>query len=233
MTAVGTPTARPLAAAAAGGAALVGAGALVMGASWVRWGDSCGPGYDSAACLNAQDHRSDILATGNPWEPIGNSAVLAGIGYILLAVGLALTFAVLASPIWARAIQVMLVGSVLGLGVITLLSQRAGEAIGFEWLGVPWLLSPVLVSTALLGALMGGETGGVMSPWAWAVWGGVLILANPILEYILTTMVVGYEPFDSTPWEGMISGGAFVAAGLLVLGGLARAAVRRRVPAQR
>lgn len=216
--------------AGSGGVASVAAGALVIAASWVRWGDSCAPGFDSSACVNAQDHRSDILATGNPWEPIGNSAVLAGLGYVLLGVGLALVFAALPSPAWARVLQAMLAGSVLGVGAITLLSLPAGESIGFEWAGLPWLMSPILLPTVLVEGFMEGRPDAVMPPWAWGAWAGMLILAHPIVEYVLTAVVVGYDPFDSTPWEGMISGGAFVGAGLIVLSCVV---VRRRVPAQR
>lgn len=216
--------------AGSGGVASVGAGALVIAASWVRWGDSCGPGFDNTACIDAQDHRSEILALGNPWEPIGNSAELAGLGYVLLAVGLALAFAALPSPAWARVLQATLVGSVLGMGVITLLSLQAGESIGFEWVGLPWLMSPILLPTVLLEGFMDSRPDAVMPPWAWGTWAGLLILAHPVVEYILTAIVVGYEPFDSTPWDGMISGGAFVGAGLFVFGW---AVARRRVPAHR
>ncbi|WP_395726305.1 hypothetical protein [Nakamurella sp.] len=228
MTAVGAPTARRLA--AAGALAFMAAGALLIAASWSRWGVPCWPDLDSPACLTVQDHRFDYLLPTEPWTPLGRTAHLAGVAYLMLAVGMALVFAAARSAGWARGLQALLVGSALGIGLVTLASARAGEPIGFEWVILPWLLSPLLVATILVDIVSLSDDRAVLSDRAWCAWAGMLILAHPFLGLVLTMIAVDYNPHDTTPWDGMLGGGAFVGAGLIVLTGLA---TRRRAPAQR
>jgi len=72
-----------------------------------------------------------------------------------------------------------------------------------------------------------------MSERAWCAWAGALLLANPFFEFIVMPILVGHQSYDTTPWDGLLTGSAFALAGLVVLGGLSRAVARRRVPAQR
>lgn len=231
MTADGTSPTRRLA--FSGAAALVAAGALLMAASWTRWKGACGPGLDSVACLTVQDHRFDYVLPSEPAGSIGLTTLFAGAAYVLLAAGLALVFAAARSAVWARVLQGVLVGSALGTGLVTLLSAGAGHSIGYEWVIVPWLMGPLLIATILADIVSQGDDDAVMSDRAWCAWAGALVLAHPIIEFMLTPMMVRYQSHDTTPWDGMVGGAAFVLAGLVVLGGLARTAARRRQSAQR
>lgn len=223
---------RPLA--AAGGVAFLGAGALTVAPAWIRWHDTCGPGLDTEACVIVQDHRFDYLLPSEPWEPIGATPLLIGLAHVLLAVGLTLLFAVDRSPAWARLLQAVLVGSVLGVAIVTLASAALGHPIGCEWVGIPLLLSPLIVATLLVEQLAQDVADWVMPGWAWCGWAIVVVLANPLLQFVLTTILLGgYESYDTPPWDGLLSGAGFVVAGLIVLAGPARTVTRQRRPAQR
>lgn len=217
--------------AAVGAGAFIGAGALLILASVVRWGAACGSGLDTPACLAAQDHLLDYLLPSEPWTPVGMTAVPAGLAYLLAAAGLALVFAAARSSGWARVLQAVLVGSVFGIGMVTLLSGAAGHPVGFGWVGLPWMLGPLLMASVLVDLLSQDSGRAVLSDRAWCAWVALLVAATPMVELVLTSMLAGYSSHDTTPWDGVVSGGAFVLAGVVVLVGLVRTAARRRVTA--
>ena len=73
----------------------------------------------------------------------------------------------------------------------------------------------------------------VLSDRARCVWTGLLVLANPLVEFVLTPMLVGGASYDTAPWDGVVGADAFASAGVVGLIGLVRSAARGRAPAQR
>ena len=75
--------------------------------------------------------------------------------------------------------------------------------------------------------------GSKLSAIAWVVWAGLLLLAAPLPEYIWISVLLGYTSHDTTPWTGAGAGVLVALAGLVLIAGVIRNAVRktRRVQA--
>lgn len=203
------------------------AGWLSILAARLRWGEACAGGFDSGPCLLIQDHRYDYLLPTEPWDPIAGAAQSAGTSYLVLALAIALVCVAVRSAAWGRVLQVLLVLSVLSVGVITVLSGRAGAPIEPATTVALWLLlvgvvvGPIALVVFVTHGAAGPVSHGLMPPLAWALWVGLLVLATPLPEYFLVSIAVGYTSHDTTPWTGAASGVLVALAGGVLLTGVA------------
>lgn len=215
------------------------AGWLSISAAQLRWGDACAGGFDESSCVLIQDHLYDFVLPVEPWVPIAGAAELAGLSYILVALALGLVFATVRSSWWSRLLQSLLVLSALMFGVTTLLSGRAGVPVEpATSIAAWWMFALTIGGLMLLVALIGLDSSGpgadsLLPPIAWVVWAGLLLLAAPLPEYIWISVLLGYTSHDTTPWTGAGAGVLVALAGLVLIAGVIRNAVRktRRVQA--
>ena len=194
-----------------GAGVLLGAsGALMYAASWQRWAAVCPwGGVEAGPCLSRQDDRYDFVPPGDPWEPVGDAAQLAGSSLLVLA----LAFVLLPWALTGRRPGVVSAaavgGAVLALaavGYATLRSGLAGSAVhpAFHDLAlfVGFLVPPVLLVRFAVAAR------------GWTVAAAVcLVLATPLVAGF--SYAIG--PYDTQPWWEAISGLLTAAAGLCLL----------------
>ncbi len=232
--------------AVAAGVLLIVAGWLTIAADNLRWGEACAENWDDHACEVVQDHRYDYIArleqpppTGNmlpddPWVPIPGTAQLAGIGMLVLALALAMTFATIRSAVWIKCGQALVVISVVVVGATSLATESLGRPVaGFTAVVIAafavWaLLGPLVMVFSGLEAVTDRRGRGPLPPRAWVVWTVTLAAGTPLLNYVLAKLLsMGYLAYDSTPWEEAPKGAMYVLAGATMLAGVAWNAVRR------
>jgi hypothetical protein len=190
------------------GLLLAGSGALLIAASWQRWGGVCtgDSGRSAETCVLREDHLYDFLPPLEPWEPTGSAAELAGASLLVLALVLPLLPWALTTRRPGRYSAVALVASELALvavGLATLRSGLSGEVVAAplgSWSVVVWfIVPPVLVSRWAVSA----------HGWARAA-AVVLALSMPIVASF--TYAIG--SYDTRPWWEAISGSVMAAAAL-------------------
>jgi hypothetical protein len=191
-------------------------GVVCGGASVERWWPECRLGQlESAGCGRLQDNLYDYILPSDPWVPIGSAATLAGLGSLLMGVGLVL---LLPTQVVRRDQRVLaLVVAVTAFvtlhdGAATFLSGRAGRPVDVSFLaGVrgPWEIVVPLALAALVFRLRSTGT-------RWKGWDGpaplvvslMLFVVSPFLELVVLPL-----SHDAPPWSGAVSAMSMVVAG--------------------
>ncbi|MDF2091049.1 hypothetical protein P0Y31_01720 [Knoellia sp. 3-2P3] len=209
----------PRYAARLGAVLVVAAGAAWLWAAVQRWWPECRlDRYESMACIRRQDHEVDYLWPTEPWVPIGSTALVAGLGCLLAALGLLLVVPSLTSRSVRGVVAVALVlqaGVLVPVGAATYLSGRAGRPVedvpALVPAGLLWalLLPAVLAFTVPLVIGRAASRRQLTSLVALVV---ALLLTSPLLDYVLMSMT--YTSHDTPPWSGLFSGAALVVAGV-------------------
>ena len=193
---------------------MVVAGVASVAASIERWWPQCRLGrFDSAGCVILQDNRYDYIVPSDPWVPVGSAATLAGIGGLLMGVGLVLllpSHAVHRDQRVLAPVIAVLAFVTLHDGAATFLSGRAGRPVDVALLSGlrgPWeILVPLALAALVFRLRLAGS--------AWRTWRGLgplvasLILACPLVE--LMALPISH---DTPPWSGALSGTWLVFAG--------------------
>lgn len=197
-------------------------GLLMVAAAYERWWPTCKPGaYDADACLALQDHRYDFSFVAEPWEPVGDAAQLAGLSWLLLAVGLLVVPSVLSRR--PRPLT-WIIGFVLALGYVelgleALLSGLRGEVVALSGPNdtpYGWLLvaGPFLAVCWWFCAVAVDWRPG--NGWKLGT-AFVLVLASPLPALVVVgPAVVGYTSYDTAPWVEAVGGWTLVIAAVLV-----------------
>lgn len=185
-------------------------GCLMYAASSQRWSGACAWGQDEGTlCNRLQDHRYDIVLPGEPWEPVGVAAELAGCS--LLALGLA--FLALAPALTGRRPHLVTVVasavvslSLVDVGLATLRSGISGVVVRplSGDLGVTGFLLALPVLLVVLAVQSRG--------WARAA-AVLLFLATPVVAAF--SYAVG--SYDANPWWEAVSGILTAAGGACLL----------------
>lgn len=210
------------------------AGWMSIMAARLRWGPVCSAGFDNEPCVLIQDHRYDYTLPTEPWDPIPGASELAGASEILVGLALALVCAAVRAAVWARLLQAVLVLSVLLVGVATLLSGRAGVPVEpatsvATWVAPLWMVAvPMALMVMVTQFSPGPVTERLMPASAWALGAGLLVLATPLPEYLVLSVVLGYTSHDTIPWTGAASGVMVVLAGVVLLAGVTWNVVQRK-----
>lgn len=204
---------------------LMASGGLTIAASGQRW-RTCRP-YEFAApsCVPWRDSRYDYLAPTAPWVPIGNSAQVAGVGLILLAVAVLVLPRMLTpeAPRWlAWCLGATLASGACIVGVITLLAGQAGRPVGESLIlpsGLLWLLGWQVAMMALFVLIV--IDSGLLR---WRVSAICLLLSStPLGTYIITAMLFVDGSEGTTPWTEAVGGALTVLAAAAVWLGTGRA----------
>jgi hypothetical protein len=175
-----------------------------------------------------EDSRFDYFYPADPWENLGTTAEMFGLGTVLLACGILamaraaegtisrparLLSAVTASSFALTGLHALVSGvfdapSPLQHPAVQLLLGAVGF-IGLGVLGIRWLRSSAATSAAcvfLLGASLPG--------YLWAA-------------FVIAPAVAGTQSYDTTPWTETVVAATIAAAGLSML---VAAAVAARLP---
>jgi hypothetical protein len=199
---------------------LAASGLLMVAAAAERWLPSCGLGsFDIEACLRMQSHAYAFGTPREPWVAVGQALELHGFGLLLLAAAVVLLPTVLTGRrpggLISAAAWVVAVG-VAAVGTTTWLSGMAAAVVTVPglWVGaVLWLVGlPALV--ICVAATASPARGGVEAG-RWAVV-ALVLASHPVVDLVLTPLLVGYVSHDVTPWTGAMSGLLLVAAGVAV-----------------
>ena len=193
-------------------AALLGlSGALMYAASWQRWAGACPWGVsEGGACDVVQDHLYDFVPPGNPWEPVGDAAQLAGWSLLVLAPAFVLLPWALTGRrpgIFSAAAVVAATLGLVSVGVATLRSGQAGSVVdpfAGDVAMLLWALTPPILLVTWAVAARG---------WAARAAAASLFLAAPLVAAF--SYAVG--PYDARPWWEAISGVLTATAGLCQL----------------
>jgi hypothetical protein len=206
--------------------ALAGAAALTYAATWQRWWPACPRGgFDSDACVRLQSHEYDFQLPGDPWVPLGQAAELYGGALLALAVAAALLPTVLRPDrpaagggwwrVFATLVAVIPAGSLALLGIATLRSGLAGEAVSMPGTSLAlliWCLAWPACLTALAAAAPG------VRPERALPVAVLLGFATPVPTLlILGPAFAGYTSYDTAPWSEAASVPLLLAAAVAVL----------------
>jgi hypothetical protein len=201
------------------GLVLLASGALMVAASAERWGDACAPGQGrSNACDLRQDHLYDFLPPGDPWQPIGHAAQLAGWSLLALALALPLLPWVLTGHRPRLGISFAVAAStaaILAVGLATLRSGLSGQVVEPTYAGLTfgtWLFLPPVV-LALLAVRARGWTRASAA---------LLFVGSPLVAAF--SYAVG--SYDAAPWWEAVAGGLTGLAGVTLLVAAARRPAR-------
>lgn len=230
----------------AAGVLFIVAGWLTIAADRLRWGAACAGSWDDRVCEGIQDHRYDYIApmeqlppTGGmvpeaEWVPIPGASQLAGVGMLVLALALLLTFVTMRSAVWIRCGQGLVVVAVATVGAVTLASGLLGRPLtGFNTVitmsFLVWaLLGPVVLIFSALEAATDRRGTGPLGSRSWGAWAVTLAAATPLLSFVLAGVLsMGYLAYDSMPWAEAVTGALSVLAGLVVIAGVVRNLTRR------
>lgn len=181
----------------AGAVLFIGAGALLLRAANQPWDELWRDGWSGADPWLAQEHFFDHVWPADPWLPVASAAWWGGAAHLMTAVGLALVFAAVRSPWWSRIVQVMIVGSVLVLGLGTLLAGRADAPVPtaswWYWAMAPWAIGLPLI-TVVLEWVRDSAHPRLLPSWVWLAWLGALLATTPVLQLFLMPSIVGEVP---------------------------------------
>jgi hypothetical protein len=192
------------------------AGALWVAAAVQRWWPACPRSdFDSAACIELQDHLYDYVAPTAPWVPVGNAAELAGVAMVVLAFGVAVLPWLWepVRPLACLAVAVPAV-AVLLVGVWTWRAGLTHEVVGGAVLPAILVWSfvlPLALSAAAVATSRDGRTPQRTRRWRVAA-AVFLSLATPLAEVMFGPLLLGYMSHDSTPWTEIMTGTLLVAA---------------------
>ncbi|SMH49461.1 hypothetical protein SAMN06295885_3324 [Rathayibacter oskolensis] len=175
-----------------------------------------------------EDSLFDYFFPADPWENVGVSAQLYGVGGLLLALGVVATGRAFPPRVGGAPVLVAVVAGSFGLlGLHALVSGLLGapsplQNVGFQ-LVVGLLSALALVALALTWA---------RRSWAAAI-AALLLLGATLPGYLFSTfsiapMITGYQSYDTTPWSETVVAGFTGAAGVLLLVAAAVAARRPR-----
>jgi hypothetical protein len=199
------------------GAVLMLLGGVACGlASVERWWPECRLGQlESGACGRLQDNLYDYLVPSDPWVPVGSAATLAGVGGLLMGVGLVLLLPNHAAHRGQRllALVVAVVAFVtLHDSAATYLSGRAGRPVDVSFLtGLrgPWEIMVPFALAALVFRLRATGT-------RWRGWDGPAPLVVSLMLFVVAPFLgLVFLPLshDTPPWSGAVTGMSMVVAG--------------------
>ena len=181
-------------------------------AAWARWAVcyvDAAPPVDglpddrATACVVLQNDLYDYTLPSDPWVPIADAAQREGLSYLALGLAVVLVAVTVAERRPARAVHAgvgVAVGVMwLAVGIPTLQSGLAGEAVGFD---LPAVVAPLAflmpVITLGLGIAAAGRAtrDGRLDGLFWVA----MTLAQPVPEFFLTLML--WSSHDSSPLTG-------------------------------
>lgn len=211
----------------AGAVLFLGAGVLMLLAADQPWDELWRDGWAGQPSWAGQEHFYDYLGPSDPWLPVPAAASLGGAAQLLVAVAMALVFLAVRSPWWSRLVQLAIVGSVLALGLGTIAAGRSEVPVQpsalWWWATVPWIAVVPLIAVVLEWVRDPGSWR-LLPDWTWLTWMFAMILVTPVPRLFLMPGIVGEEP--PGPWDVAVSVVPLIAAGSVLLVGLAR--TRRR-----
>jgi len=192
------------------GLVLLASGALMVAGSAERWADVCAPGQgESRACDLRQDHLYDFLPPGDPWQPIGDAAELAGWSLLALSLALPLLPWALTGHRPRLGVSIAVAASTAAVGAVglaTLRSGLSGEVVEPTYPGLTfntWLFLPPLVFGVLAARARG------------------LTRASAVLLVVGTPLVAAFSyaigSYDAAPWWEAVAGGLTGLAGVVLL----------------
>jgi hypothetical protein len=184
---------------------LVGSAVLVVAGAWQRWAADCplGGQWNSHACEMQQNHEHDAIVPSLPWEADHSSAVLIGLGYVLLPCALMLlpaAFAMRARP-WQWAAVVVTASGMLVVGAVTALSGLHGRVVEVPAVGLALFVSAFGLPAALFLLMWRPHSDSPpLGPRrASVVW--LLALTTPLLHLMLPArLFILYSSHDTAPW---------------------------------
>lgn len=190
---------------------------FVLSASWTR-GDH-----------SIEDHLFDYSYPADPWQNLGTTAQVFGVGLLLLALGiLAMARAVPRRGGHVERMLTLATAVSFGLtGLHAFVSGLIGVPSPLQLLPVQMLLSLVgFVGLLVLGARW------VRASWSASV-SCLLLLGATLPGYFLATfqiapMLLGYQSHDTTPFTETIVTASTAGAGILMLLAAGTAELRRR-----
>ena len=192
---------------------------------WVVLRDSA-----TSADTSIEDHRFDYSYPTEPWENLGTTAQLFGVGLLLVALGILAMARVARNGRVERMLSLVTAASFGIAGVHALVSGLLGVPSPLQFL-------PVQVSLNLFGVvgLIILAARWLRTSWAASV-SCVLLLGVTLPGYLLATFQIapafaGYQSHDTTPFTEAIVAVSTAAAGvaMLVAAGVAARPRRRRV----
>jgi MFS family permease len=173
-----------------------------------------------------EDHLFDYVIPVEPWVSIGSAALLFGVGYLLIAVGivcLGLGCRAVRGAGSAPVIAAVVSGAPVAVfGLHAAVSGMTGAPsalallmpVGFTFLGGVQIAGLVVMATMAASRSRG-----------WAV-GLIVLTATSVFGYVLAgfhiaPLLAGYQSYDTTPWtEGVVAAFTLVAATAILIGSL-------------
>ena len=174
-----------------------------------------------------EDHRFDYSYPADPWENLGTTAQLFGVGLLLLALGILAMSRVARNGRVERMLSIVTAASFGIAGVHALVSGLLGVPSPLQYLPLQVLLNLVgFVGLIVLAALW------MRTAWAASV-SCVLLLGVTLPGYLLATFQIapaltGYQSHDTTPFTETIVAVSTAAAGVAMLVGAGVASRTRR-----
>ena len=200
---------------------------LQIVASLERWVSFAGARTDGTI----EDHLFDYYYPADPWENLGTTAQVFGVGLLVLALGI-LALARGAGPHGDRATRMLAsvtAASFALTGAHALVSGVIGMPTPLQYLPVQLLLSAVgFVGLIVLGVRF------VRKSWPASV-ACVMLLGSTLpglmlANFTIAPEIVGYQSHDMTPFTETIVASSTAAAGVMLLGAAVVSHRTRRAP---
>ena len=185
---------------------LVASAVLVVGGAWQRWAAVCpvGGDWETRACLLRQNHEAGSVLPSAPWEGVHSSALLLGLGYVVLACALLLlpaAFAMQARP-WQVAAVAVTTSSVLVVGSATALSGLQGQIVEFPALRYFVFLWVFALPAALFLLIWRPHADSPRLGARRVLVVSLLVFTTPLLHYLFVSRIlIPYASHDTSPWS--------------------------------
>ncbi|QHC58860.1 hypothetical protein [Rathayibacter sp. VKM Ac-2760] len=177
-----------------------------------------------------EDHLFDYTIPADPWERIGTTAQVHGLGALLIAVALLVMARALSAGAVFRLTSIV-VAAVFGLsGLHGVVSGLIGAPTPLQWPFLQMMLS--LVPILGLGALAARSARrSLPTAFAYACLLGSTTPGLLVATFVIAPAITGFQSYDTTPWTETVvaaTTGAAACAMLCAAGAFALRARSRR-----
>jgi hypothetical protein len=168
-----------------------------------------------------EDHRFDYLYPSDPWEVLGSTALLAGAGFLLMA--LAVVAMSRGASRFDRVVTAIVAASFAVPGIHALVSVLIGFPTPAQY-----VVDPLTLVSFIGLIVLAART--IRISWvtslAFLLMSAITIPGYIVVAFVITPAITNFQSFDTTPWTETIVAAFIALAGLAMLAAAGTALLR-------